>query len=176
MQYGITKQHQCRGEKEKVKKKKNFTQIIVDQLDDVCRRVVFNTDRQIPWDKCEGSIQNNHFITRSNYKTRWHPLNCFTGTSGANLRHEHAPNFMNLWYIKKYGIKMFEAINNYSRGEATWSRQEYEDLLAFWISHICFTDRTELERDYFRHFKRHDDTELREAYNVYLKSIGERRL
>jgi hypothetical protein len=129
----FSKKKQCRGTKEKNKPKALSRKKLMKRADDMCSLAIRKIDNNIPWDSgCEGFICNNHLITRGCHKTRFHPLNCFAGTSGANYRHEKNPIYMITWFIKRFGPDLFDELVKLSIGEAKWTNEELKQIYTFW--------------------------------------------
>jgi hypothetical protein len=58
---------------------------------------------------CRKPIQHCfHFITRAKYATRWNEINAVGSCAGCNFENEFNPHKFIQWFLKKYGLKMYE--------------------------------------------------------------------
>jgi hypothetical protein len=152
--------------------KKIPTKKLIKQIDKACSDAILSIDGNHPWDNppCKGFICNNHLIRRGLFKVRFHPLNCFAGTSGSNFRHENDPQYMTAWYMNKFSKKIYLELQKYSVGEAKWSRDELEQLLYFWetVSGLSpAPDRKYVTAMYMNKFRSIEQVELINAFNEW---------
>lgn len=80
-------------------------------------------------------------------------MNCFSGTTGANYRHEQNPHYMVTWFVGKYGSDEYKKLVDFSIGIAKWSMSELREMLHFWEYARDYT-REELTYLYFNTFRR----------------------
>ncbi len=79
--------------------------------------------------KCTGFPQCAHLIKRGKKAVRFDERNCHCSCSYHNYLHNHYPEIMTSWFIKKYGEPVYLALVLSSRRIKKWTRPELEELI-----------------------------------------------
>ena len=90
------------------KKKKYIspTRRLIAECDDLVRAIIRKRDNAcVTCGKTreQGRLDVGHLIKRGKHSVRWDLTNCNAQCSGCNLRHNHYPEYYEMWFIKKYG-------------------------------------------------------------------------
>jgi hypothetical protein len=88
--------------------KKPSRKTLVKACDREMSLFVRERDRKCVLCGSHNNLQCGHLLSRVAYSTRWDFANCFCQCAGCNLRHEYDASTFTLWYIKKYGLKLYE--------------------------------------------------------------------
>lgn len=96
--------------------------IVLEQLEDICRRIVFWRDggicveRGIDGRRCFGAIQWGHFIPRAQSKFLKYDLgNTFCQCASHNNLHDKGAQTMGVWYAHTFGETAHGAIEEAAR-------------------------------------------------------------
>jgi len=119
-----------------MRKQKTERQKLVKRLDDVFSLYIRARDKR---SVLSGSTENlvcSHVFSRVSYSTRWHEENCFAMTNGENLRHEYYPNYINDWFIKKYGLEKFEWLHALSHKTTKFSNGDLKMMIKLYSDKI----------------------------------------
>lgn len=137
--------------KERSKVKKSVIKCYEHRIEELARKVVLKIDGHRNWDTMGGPSCWNHFISKTAGKvTRWHILNIFCGSRDGNNYHEHHPEIMTAWFIKKYGVDIFDLLVALSHSGYKPTITDYEKLEKYWVDAMGFQDRRQAEEEWFR--------------------------
>lgn len=130
--------------KSKKRKKKTPRQLIVRDLDQIVKDIVFLRDpNSVPLVYKEaldaqgavgyiinhsGVAQPGHVISRSKVAVRWDLRNVHKQDASDNLLHEFYPEVYNQWYIRRFGLDSWNSLVNDSRKVWIYSMDDLETL------------------------------------------------
>lgn len=116
--------------------------IVLKQLEDICRRLAFWRDggicieQEIDGGRCGGAIQWGHFIPRQQSKYLKYSLsNTFCQCSNHNGLHHHGAQTMGAWYSAKFGEQAHVLIDKMARENvgAKILVSDYRERLEYYI-------------------------------------------
>lgn len=130
--------------KGKKRKKKTPRQLIIKDLDNLVREIVFDRDensaplsykRVLEYDDGTIEVINHcgvpnpgHVISRGKISVRWDLRNVHKQDASDNLLHEFYPEVYNQWVIKTFGLEKWYELVNDSRLVSTYSMDDLETL------------------------------------------------
>ena len=74
-------------------------------------------------------LQCGHLFSRIAYSTRWHCRNAFAQCSGCNLRHEHDPGPLTLYFLRRFGQDAYERLHREYRVPAKYTETMLAEML-----------------------------------------------
>lgn len=102
---------------------------LVSKLDKVFSEFIRNRDKRcVCCGKTEG-LTNGHLITRAKYSVRWSELNCACQCRGCNMLHEYQPERYTDWFIRKHGLKKYQALITESNQIKKFTDTDLEELI-----------------------------------------------
>ena len=125
--------------KGKRRKKKTPRQLIIRDLDNLVREIVFDRDLQsvplvyqikddILSVKHRGIDQPGHLISRAKIAVRWDLFNVHKQDANDNQLHEYYPEVYTQWFIGQFGSDEYQRLVNDSRVITKYSMDDLETL------------------------------------------------
>jgi hypothetical protein len=120
-----------KGLSNKERSKKPERKRLEAALDKVVSQIVIARDgRCVTCGTTEG-LTCSHLIVRGKRLLRWDLTNCNCMCFSCNFRHNNFPHFYTRWFIKFYGLDIYEQICDMGNVPAwKWNLWELEDMLA----------------------------------------------
>jgi len=104
---------------------------LVKKADDVFSLWIRNREKWcvLNGPECLGYFQCSHLIKRGKHSVRFDPLNCHTQCAHHNYLHNNYTEYYTQWFIKKYGVRKYNALVEKSKKTRKYKRFELEEII-----------------------------------------------
>lgn len=81
-------------------------------------------------------LTNGHLFTRGHKSTRWDDLNCHGQCWPENFKHEFDPHPYTSWFIRTYGIEVYDELHRKHTTIRKWTRLDLEDMISIYSAKV----------------------------------------
>ena len=110
------------------KRPKTDRQKAVKHADDWMSKYVRMRDKRCVLCGATDRLTAGHLITRAKYSTRWSIWNVFAHCTSCNMKHEYQPEHFTEWYLKRFGVEMYEQLIAWSNKPRKYTNDEIREI------------------------------------------------